>query len=84
SPRNYPGYCNPEVDAMILEQSRTRDPAKRLQLVHEIDKRLQEEGARPIMGWRLDYFAMWPYVKNLVPHQSIYNYGRMQEVWLDK
>jgi hypothetical protein len=27
---------------------------------------------------------MWPYVKNLVPHQSAYNYGRMQEVWLDK
>ncbi len=23
-------------------------------------------------------------LKNLVPHQSIYNYGRMQEVWLDK
>lgn len=84
SPRNYSGYCSEEMDRLILEQSRTLDPAKRLKLVQEIDKRLQEEGARPIMGWRLDYFAMWPYVKNLVPHQSIYNYGRMQEVWLDK
>jgi len=27
---------------------------------------------------------VWPYVKNLVPHQSIYSWGRMQEVWLDK
>jgi hypothetical protein len=23
-------------------------------------------------------------VKNLVPHNALYNYGRMQEVWLDK
>jgi peptide/nickel transport system substrate-binding protein len=84
SPRNYSDYCNPEVDRLIEEQSRTPDAAKRLQLVQEIDKRLQQEGARPILGWSNDYFAMWPHVKNLVPHQSIYNYGRMQEVWLDK
>jgi len=24
----------------------------------------------------------WPHVSNLVPHNSLYNYGRMQEVWL--
>lgn len=84
SPRNYSGYCNEEVDKMIVEQSQTLDPVKRLKLVHEIDKKLQIDGARPLLGWRLDYFSMWPYVKNLVPHQSIYNYGRMQEVWLDR
>jgi hypothetical protein len=32
----------------------------------------------------IDYYTVWPYVKNLVPHQSIYSWGRMQEVWLDK
>jgi hypothetical protein len=37
-----------------------------------------------MMGWRLDYHAQWPYVKNLVPHHYLYTYGRMQEVWLDK
>jgi hypothetical protein len=36
------------------------------------------------MGWRIDYFPMAPYVKNLVPHHNIYNYGRMQNVWLDR
>jgi len=40
--------------------------------------------ARPMLGWRKEYFARWPYVKNLVPHNALYNYGRMQEVWLDK
>ena len=33
---------------------------------------------------RVDHFAQWPHVKNLVPHQSVYNFGRMQEVWRDK
>jgi hypothetical protein len=23
-------------------------------------------------------------VKNLVPHNNLYNFGRMQEVWLDR
>jgi hypothetical protein len=36
------------------------------------------------MGWGLDFFARWPYVKGLVPHNNIYNYGRLQEVWLDR
>jgi hypothetical protein len=26
---------------------------------------------------------VWPHVKNLIPHQSLYNFGRMQEVWRD-
>ena len=43
-----------------------------------------EDAARPILNWRLDYFTVWPHVKNLIPHQSMYNFGRMQEVWLDK
>jgi hypothetical protein len=27
---------------------------------------------------------MWPYVKGLVPHDNIYNFGRMADVWRDK
>ena len=84
SARNYSDYCNPEVDRLIDEQSQTLDPAKRLKLVQDLDARLQLEGARVILGWGKEYFLLWPYVKNLAPHQSVYNYGRMQEVWLDK
>ncbi len=40
--------------------------------------------ARPLLDWRLDYFTVWPHVKNLIPHQSLYNFGRLQEVWVDK
>lgn len=84
SVRNYSDYCNKEIDNLIEKQSQTTDQKRRLQLVNEIDKRLQLDGARLMLGWSKEYVVMWPYVKNVVPHQSIYNYGRMQEVWLDK
>ncbi|HXH84877.1 MAG TPA: ABC transporter substrate-binding protein [Candidatus Tectomicrobia bacterium] len=83
SPRNYSAYCNEEVMRMVDQQSQELDPKKRLQLVWAIQKKLEEDAARPILNWRLDYFAHWPHVKNLIPHQSIYNFGRMQEVWRD-
>jgi peptide/nickel transport system substrate-binding protein len=82
SPRNYSDYCNPEVDRMMDEESATLDPVKRKQLVWEIQKRLELEGARPVLGWTLDYHMHWPYVRNLIPQPSIYNYGRYQDVWL--
>ena len=37
-----------------------------------------------MLSWRKEYFVQWPHVRNLVPHNSLYNYGRMQEVWLDR
>ncbi len=84
SPRNYTGYCSEELMKLFDQQSQEVDPAKRRDLVWQIQKRLEEEAARPVMGWRIDHYAQWPYVKNLVPHQVLYNWGRMQEVWLDR
>jgi peptide/nickel transport system substrate-binding protein len=84
SPRNYGGYCNEQVQKMIDLQSQELDPKKRLAMVADIQKKLEEDGARPTIAWRLEYYLQWQHVKNLVPHQSIYNWGRMQEVWLDK
>ena len=84
SPRNVTFYCNPEVEKLFEQQSMETNPKKRLQLVHDIDKRLQMEVARPWMAHRLDYFAAHAYVKNLVAHHNAYNFGRMENVWLDK
>jgi peptide/nickel transport system substrate-binding protein len=83
SPTNYSGYCNEEIARLIDQQSQEADPKKRLALVQQIDTRLEQAAIRPVLGWRLDYFAIWPYVRNLVPHHSIYGWGRMQEVWRD-
>jgi peptide/nickel transport system substrate-binding protein len=84
SVRNYTGYCDEGVSRMIEQQSQELDPQKRLALVHQIQKKLSEAGARPTVSWGIDHFAQWPRVKNLVPHHSLYNFGRMQEVWLDR
>ncbi|MGH7353544.1 MAG: ABC transporter substrate-binding protein [Candidatus Rokuibacteriota bacterium] len=84
SPRNYSQYCSEQVMAMIAQQSQELNLAKRLAMVHAIQKKLEEDAARPMLDWKLDYFTVWPHVKNLVPHQSIYNFGRMQDVWRDK
>jgi peptide/nickel transport system substrate-binding protein len=84
SPRNYTDYCSEETDRMIEQQSQELNREKRLKLVWDIQKKLEADVARPMLGWRNEYFTRWPYVKNLVPHNSLYNYARMQEVWLDK
>jgi peptide/nickel transport system substrate-binding protein len=82
--RNYTDYCSEETDKLIDLQSQELDRGKRLKLVWEIQRRLEAEVARPMLSWRKEYFAQWPYVKGLVAHNSLYNYGRMQDVWLDK
>jgi peptide/nickel transport system substrate-binding protein len=84
SSRNYTDYCSEEMDRLIDLQSQELDRAKRYRLVADIQRKLEADVARPMLGWRKEYFARWPHVKNLVPHNALYNYGRMQEVWLDK
>jgi peptide/nickel transport system substrate-binding protein len=82
--RNYTDYCSEEMDRLIDQQSAELDRDKRLRLVWEIQKRLEMDVARPILGWRKEYFTQWPHVKNLVPHHSLYNWGRMDQVWMEK
>jgi peptide/nickel transport system substrate-binding protein len=83
--RNYTGYCNPEVDKLIDRQSAEPDREKRKQLVWEIERRLAEDGARPIIFYPRGGTCMQPYVKGLTTMvNSIYNGYRMEDVWLDK
>src|SRR3984893_432537 len=49
SQRNYTGYCNPELEKLFEQQSMETDQEKRKRLVWEIDRRLQEDQARPIV-----------------------------------
>ena len=83
--RNYTGYCNPEVDKLIEQQSAEADRDKRKRLVWEIERRLAEEGARPIIFYPRGGTCTQPYAKGLVTMvNSIYNGYRMEDVWLDK
>jgi len=85
SQRNFSGYCSEEIDRLMVEQSQVLDRAKRVALVNEIDRKLQAEGARPILGWGKQYAVYWPRVKAFPQHEnSIFNTSRFQDVWLDK
>ena len=49
SQRNYTAYCNPEVDKLIDQQSAESNIEKRKKIVWEIEKKLIEDDARPIL-----------------------------------
>jgi peptide/nickel transport system substrate-binding protein len=81
---NYNGYCNPEVDKLIDQQSMEADQEKRRKLVWEIERRLTEDGARPLIYFNRGGTCQDPKVKNLtVMVNSIYNGWRMEDIWLD-
>jgi peptide/nickel transport system substrate-binding protein len=83
--RNYTGYCNPEVDKLVDRQSIETDPEKRRRLVWQIERRLAEDGARPVIFYPRGATCRQPYVKGLtIMVNSIYNGWRMEDVWLDK
>jgi peptide/nickel transport system substrate-binding protein len=85
SERNITQYCNKEVDALIDKQSQEPDVDKRKQIVWEIEKRLAEDLARPIINYQRLGTCWQPHVKGFVMHQnSIYNDWRYEDVWLDK
>ena len=82
---NYNNYCNPELDKLVDQQSMEADQDKRKQLVWEIERKLAEDGARPIIFYAPAGNCRQPHVKGLtIMVNSIYNGWRMEDVWLDK
>ncbi len=85
SERNYTGYCNPEIEKLFDVQSQETDIEKRKKIVWEIDKKLLEDGARPVIMWNRAAICMQPFVKGYVASvNSVYNGFRFEDVWLDK
>jgi len=81
---NYNGYCSPEVDQLIDRQSLEADQDKRKQLVWQIERRLAEDVARPIIFYDRRATCWQPRVKGLtLMVNSIFNSWRMEDVWLD-
>jgi peptide/nickel transport system substrate-binding protein len=84
SQRNYTHYCNKEVEALFDKQSAETDPAKGKQLVWEIDKKIQDDVARPVLFHARTGMCMKPEVKNLTVMNGAYNGYRYEDVWLDR
>jgi peptide/nickel transport system substrate-binding protein len=82
---NYNGYCSAEVDQLIDRQSIEADQEKRKQLVWEIERKLAEDGARPIIFYDRRATCWQRHVKGLtLMAYSLFNGWRMEDVWLDK
>ena len=83
--RNYTGYCNPEVDKLIDQQSAESDVNKRKQLVWEIERKLAKDDVRPILFYPAAAYCRRPEFKGFVAMvNSIYNNSRFEDLWLDK
>ena len=85
SERNYTNYCNPELEKLFVRQSEEADQEKRKKLVWEIDKKLTEDGARPILYRYALATCHYPRVHGITTMvNSIFNGWRMEDVWLDR
>jgi ABC-type transport system substrate-binding protein len=83
--RNYTGYCNPEVDKLIDQQSIETDVAKRKQLVWQIERKLIEDDARPVIFFPHGAVCRSSSLKGLtLMVNSIYNGQRFEDLWVDK
>jgi len=82
---NWDGYCSPEVDKLIEQQSMETDEGRRKQLVWTIEKKLAEDGARPIIFYTRQGTCWHPHVKGLtIMVNSLFNGNRLEDVWLDR
>jgi peptide/nickel transport system substrate-binding protein len=82
---DWDGYCNPEVDKLIEQQSREGDAERRRPILSAIERKLAEDGARPIIFYDRAGTCWQPYVKGLtVMVNSLFNGNRREDIWLDK
>ena len=74
-----------EVEKLIYAQSKEADVAKRKTIVWQIERKLAEDVARPVIHFQRAGTCWYPYVKGIVLQEnSIYNGWRYEDVWLDK
>jgi peptide/nickel transport system substrate-binding protein len=81
---NVNAYCNPEIEKLFDRQSAESDQEKRKKLVWEIERKLAEDDARPMIFYAPGATCWQPRLKGVaVGINSIYNNWRMEDFWLD-
>jgi len=85
SASNFADYSNPKVDELFAAQSVETDPAKRLQLVQEIEKTLLADVPFIPTGYNAYSVGWYDYVHGFKPLHSTYaSQLAYEQVWLDK
>lgn len=84
SERNYSEYCNADMEKLFDQQSSETNLEKRKKLVWEIDQRLQNDVARPIILHLRGGTCWHPIVHGYTPMQnSSYNGYRFEDIWVE-
>jgi peptide/nickel transport system substrate-binding protein len=82
SPINNGGYIDRVLDQLFVEQSRTRDPQKRLQLVRQFERRaLDEKVYQPYVLWWKRIIPHWAKLRGYKMGPSHY-LEDLQDVWI--
>ena len=82
---NWDGYCSPEVDKLLEQQSREADEGRRKQLLWAIERELAEDVARPIIFYDRAGTCWHPHVKGqTMMVNGIFAGNRREDTWLDK
>jgi peptide/nickel transport system substrate-binding protein len=85
SERNYTNYCNADLEKLFDKQSQETDLEKRKRLVWDIDQKIQNDVARPIIFHTRAATCWQPYVHGFTPMvNSSYNGYRFEDLWLDR
>ncbi|MBI2907554.1 MAG: hypothetical protein HYX92_07875 [Chloroflexi bacterium] len=82
SAKNYGAWSNFTYDQLYAGQSRALDPAKRKELVWEMQRVIHKEAPKMIVTWGKYQALWWSDVKNWSPHKSVKRNHRFEDVWL--
>ncbi|MBI2908236.1 MAG: hypothetical protein HYX92_11365 [Chloroflexi bacterium] len=69
---------------LLDKQARALDPAERKRIVRELDLRIIEVAAKPVVFWRTAIVGMWPEVKDRGQISGFFSFQKYQDVWLAK
>jgi len=84
NPNNNSGYVDRVLDQLFTEQSRTRDPEKRLRAVRQFERRLLDEKAYQIyVLWWKRIIPQWAKLKGYKAGPSHY-LEDLQDVWISE
>jgi len=82
--QNYVNYYNPKLDELMKLQAEAVDPAKRFQLIQQVDDILIQDVPAILPYWEDQLLGKAKYVKGLAIGTNIYALNRYPTVWLDK
>jgi peptide/nickel transport system substrate-binding protein len=79
----YYRWGNKEIHGLIDEQAKILDPAKRVELIHKIQRLVLEDAPNVFLYTSIYHVGVQPWVKNYVVPVNAYD-QRYEEIWIDK